>query len=86
MSTIRCEIFSASLQKPLSYVAISYAWGDPDDTRKIVLRDPETSTAVSIPVAVSLYGALEALRQKQEPTIVWIDYLCIDVRLQIFCI
>lgn len=86
MSTIRCEIFSASLQKPPPYVAVSYAWGDPDDTRKIVLRDPETSTAVSIPVAVSLYGALKALRQKQEPAMIWVDYLCIDVRPPTFSI
>ena len=84
MSTIKCEIFSASLLKPPSYVAVSYAWGDTDDTRKIVLKDPETSVAVSVPVAVSLYGALEALRQKQEPVIVWIDYLCIDVKSPIF--
>jgi hypothetical protein len=79
MSTIKCELFTASLLDPPSYVAISYSWGDANDTRKIVIKDPDTSASVSIPVAVSLHGALEALREKQDPVVVWIDYLCIDV-------
>jgi hypothetical protein len=75
MSTIKCEIFAASLLHPPRYTAISYAWGDKYDTRKIQLE------GATIPVAASLHGALGALREKSEPVTVWIDYLCIDVRL-----
>jgi hypothetical protein len=69
---IKCEIIHASLEEPPRYVAISYAWGDAGNTRKIELEGS------LIPVGVSLYGALEALRQKVEPVLVWADALCID--------
>jgi hypothetical protein len=72
MSTIKCELIHASLDKPPRYLAISYAWGDPGDTRKIMLG------GVRISVAVSLHGALEALRQKNESVLVWADALCIN--------
>ncbi|PQE08062.1 hypothetical protein CJF32_00008147 [Rutstroemia sp. NJR-2017a WRK4] len=69
---IKCEISHASLGDPPRYVAISYAWGDAGDTRKIELEGS------LIPISVSLYGALEALRQKYESVLVWADALCID--------
>ena len=42
------------------------------DTKKI---DIEGSR---VPITVSLYGALQALRQKQSSVLVWADALCID--------
>jgi hypothetical protein len=69
---IRCEIIHASLEDPPEYAAISYAWGDAGNTRRIELDGS------LIPVAVSLYGALEALREKNESVLVWVDALCID--------
>jgi len=69
---VQCEIIHASLQSPPRYVALSYAWGDAGDTRKIELE------ASLIPIGVNLHGALEALRQKTEPVLVWADALCID--------
>lgn len=53
-------------------MAISYAWGDARNTKRVELDGS------LIPVAVSLYGALEALRQKAESVLVWVDVLCID--------
>jgi len=70
--TIKCQIVHTSLQDPPRYVAISYAWGDAGDTRKILLE------GTSIPVPVSLYGALEALRRRAETALVWVDALCIN--------
>ena len=61
---IKCEIIHASLEDPPRYVAISYAWGDAGNTRKIELEGS------LIPVGVSLYGALEALRQKVESVLI----------------
>jgi hypothetical protein len=69
---IECEIIHAFLDASPQYVAISYAWGYIGHTRQIQLE------GTIIPVAVSLYGALEALRQSSEATLVWADALCID--------
>jgi len=69
---LRCEILHVSLRKLPRYVAISYAWGDAGDTRKIELEGS------LVPISVSLHGALSALRQKSESVLVWADALSID--------
>jgi hypothetical protein len=69
---IKCEIIHASLEDPPEYAAISYAWGDAGNTKRIELDGS------LIPVAVSLYGALEALREKAGSVLLWVDALCID--------
>lgn len=69
---IRCEIVHASLANPPPYVAVSYAWGDSGDTRRIEVEGSP------VPVSVSLHGALQALRKRDVPTMVWVDALCID--------
>ncbi|KAF2806092.1 uncharacterized protein BDZ99DRAFT_395393 [Mytilinidion resinicola] len=71
-SKIKCEIVHASIENPPDFVAISYAWGDADDTRKLILE------GAIVPVSMSLHGALEALREKKEDVLVWADALCID--------
>ncbi|KAI3343432.1 heterokaryon incompatibility protein-domain-containing protein [Ustulina deusta] len=72
MTTIKCEIIHHSLTNPPSYTAISYAWGDADDKRSIQIGK------ANIPVAASLFGALEAVRKRDEDTFVWVDALCIN--------
>ncbi|KAI1132540.1 heterokaryon incompatibility protein-domain-containing protein [Nemania abortiva] len=72
MSAIRCEIIHESLANPPPYTAISYAWGDADDKRSIQIGN------LNIPVAVSLFGALDAVRQGDSNVLVWVDALCID--------
>ncbi|KAH7304008.1 heterokaryon incompatibility protein-domain-containing protein [Rhexocercosporidium sp. MPI-PUGE-AT-0058] len=62
----------ALLDNPPEYIAISYAWGDAGNTRKIELEGS------LVPISVSLYGALEAIRPKDDPILVWADGLCID--------
>ncbi|GKU03867.1 heterokaryon incompatibility protein [Fusarium langsethiae] len=69
---IECEMIQALITNTPQYVAISYTWGDVGDTRKV---DIEGSR---VPVTVNLYGALEALRQKQSSVLVWADALCIN--------
>lgn len=71
-TTIECEVIQAPLDNAPQYVAVSYTWGDVGDTKKI---DIEGSR---VPITVSLYGALQALRQKQSSVLVWADALCID--------
>ena len=72
MSTIKCELMHLPMSKPPPYRAISYAWGDAGDTRSITLEGTNTL------ITVSLYGALEALREKKDAVLVWADFLCID--------
>lgn len=69
---IQCRVHHASLRKPPQYVAVSYAWGDITDTTGLQLD------GIDIAVAVSVYGALRALRDHKKSTMVWIDALCID--------
>lgn len=72
MFRIKCEVFHAPTTNPPKYIAISYAWGDAGDTRRLELEGTEIS------VSASLYGALQALRKKNDIATVWVDALCID--------
>ncbi|KAG5663440.1 hypothetical protein KAF25_001376 [Fusarium avenaceum] len=69
---IKCEIVYATVEQKIPYTALSYAWGDPHDKLEIDLG------GASIRVTVSLHGALHALRQTQQSTLVWADALCIN--------
>jgi hypothetical protein len=72
MTLVKCELVHCSLEDPPSYIAISYAWGDTDDRRRIQLEGAD------IPTSASLHGALSALRAKKESVLVWVDALSID--------
>ncbi|KAJ2992631.1 hypothetical protein NUW58_g2101 [Xylaria curta] len=72
MSAIKCEVIHSSLADPPPYIGISYAWGDADDKRSIQIGN------LNIPVTVSLFGALDAVRQRGADVLIWIDALCID--------
>ncbi|KAJ4348103.1 uncharacterized protein N0V89_009475 [Didymosphaeria variabile] len=72
MSLIKCELAAYSLEDPPGYIAISYAWGDTDDKKRVQLE------GVDVPVSASLHGALFALRAKKESVLVWVDALSID--------
>ena len=72
LSEISCEIISTSLDDPEPYTAISYAWGDPEDTRTITIHEH------AFPVTYSLYLALRRLRGAQEPITIWADAVCIN--------
>ncbi|TDZ32205.1 Heterokaryon incompatibility protein 6, OR allele [Colletotrichum spinosum] len=72
MSTLKCKLITESVLSPPEYVAVSYAWGDEGDTQELELG------GIVVPVAVSLHGALKALRQRNKPVTVWIDGLCVN--------
>lgn len=72
MSAVKCEIIHCSLDNHPPYIGISYAWGDADDEWPIQVGN------VTVPVAVSLFGALDAVRKQGEDVLVWVDALCID--------
>ncbi|CAI4215498.1 unnamed protein product [Parascedosporium putredinis] len=72
MSALRCELVQFSLDNAPRFVAISYAWGDSGDTQNILVD------GVAKQVTTSLYGALKALRRRNNVVLVWADALCID--------
>ncbi|KAF2113606.1 heterokaryon incompatibility protein-domain-containing protein [Lophiotrema nucula] len=82
-SFIKCEIVHVSLHSPGKYTALSYAWGDAENTRTIEVRtqsDPYDvqNRFVKVPVTISLRDGLRALRKRDQIVMVWADALCID--------
>ncbi|KAK4097724.1 HET-domain-containing protein [Parathielavia hyrcaniae] len=55
------------------YIAVSYVWGDPAETRPIAL-----DSAPSYPVTLNLFSALTHLRDEGNQVCLWIDSLCIN--------
>ncbi|KAF2967849.1 hypothetical protein GQX73_g5785 [Xylaria multiplex] len=72
--SIECEVFHAPLSCPPSYVAISYAWGDVDDTVSIQLN------GCSFEITASLYDALKTLLNRPGGAVLWADAICINQR------
>ncbi|EXL93390.1 heterokaryon incompatibility protein-domain-containing protein [Fusarium oxysporum II5] len=69
---IRCQIFHTSLDMIQDYIAISYSWGDPLETRVIELDGHQ------FPVTTSLWHALSRIRSISTSVIVWADAICIN--------
>ncbi|KAI4679975.1 uncharacterized protein J4E88_005865 [Alternaria novae-zelandiae] len=55
-----------------SYEAISYVWGDPNDTVDVQCNGQR------VPITVSLSDALRNFRHTSEPRVLWADALCIN--------
>ena len=70
--TPRCNLIHASLDDKPNYVALSYTWGDPRDTKKITVDQSLVS------VTRNLYSALEHLQYEKTVRIFWIDAICIN--------
>jgi hypothetical protein len=72
-STICAELKVASLDDLPRYEALSYVWGQSDETSTIQL---ENDTFVVTP---NLHSALRHLRRKDEDQLLWIDAICLYV-------
>lgn len=69
---IRGTLKTHSLDDELSYVALSYTWGEETPTTTIQVDDR------TVTVRANLGTALQYLRQPDQPTTLWIDAICID--------
>lgn len=70
-----CTLDHVALDGPRDdYIAISYTWGDPTQTKDINLNGH------SYPVTTNLHLALSYLRNEDKPRRLWIDSLCINQR------
>jgi hypothetical protein len=69
---IRCMTCVVSLDLHPVYEAVSYAWGNPEDTKPLFLNGYEVF------VTRNLESALRHLRKPDQDLSLWADALCID--------
>src|SRR4051794_22415309 len=73
---LHCELRKYSLQRSSLrthlYEALSYVWGDPDNTLSICVDKNQFQ------VTVNLHAALSRLRDHSFERIIWVDAICID--------
>lgn len=69
---IHCTLKTASLDECPKYEALSYTWGDENDTK------PVTVNACLHDATSNLETALRCLRRRWKPRIMWVDALCIN--------
>ncbi|ERF71393.1 hypothetical protein EPUS_07421 [Endocarpon pusillum Z07020] len=67
---VACELSVVSLDDKPEYEALSYVWGDPENTLPMLLN------AHTVQVTVNLRNALRRLRRRNA-RIIWVDALCI---------
>jgi len=82
-SGIHCQIFDYTIRHDRAsgpYEALSYAWGDPAERRRIYVQNHETWTVEPsfLDVTEQLHIALHYLRDPAFPRLMWIDAICID--------
>ncbi|KAF6822612.1 heterokaryon incompatibility protein [Colletotrichum plurivorum] len=76
-SLVRCSLKHISLSDTARYTALSYAWGDPNITKAIVLHGQQ------VDVTSNLESVLRelAIQRSRDPEItpaLWVDAICID--------
>ena len=69
---IECSLITTSIDDAPPYEALSYCWGDPNDTEPIVLSKSQFSATKN------LASALRHLRLPDKQRLVWIDSICIN--------
>ncbi|KAK7978253.1 hypothetical protein PG988_005743 [Apiospora saccharicola] len=69
---IVCTTFCARLEDRPAYTALSYAWGDPADSREVQLNGHP------IQITRNLFVALRRLRDSECVKNMWADALCIN--------
>ncbi|RBA15907.1 hypothetical protein FPRO05_12128 [Fusarium proliferatum] len=70
--SVKCELYTTSLDCPDEYEALSYVWGNPKDCRSITIDGKEKD------ITKNLESALRHLRHRNRPRTVWADALCIN--------
>jgi hypothetical protein len=72
-STLRCNLVQVRRSSKVDYKALSYAWGVPIFSRTLI----EVATRSVTSISESLHDALEALRDKVQNKMLWVDAVCI---------
>lgn len=69
---IACTLRHVSLDDQPEYEALSYTWGDPKNTRKILVDGKK------LQVTANLFDALENFRDPQQRIVLWVDAICVN--------
>lgn len=75
---ITCELIVAEIHSNISYEALSYTWGDPNDRQTVFIKAQEHERPKELAVTSNCVSALRRLRYHDRPRILWIDTLSID--------
>ncbi|KAF2822351.1 HET-domain-containing protein, partial [Ophiobolus disseminans] len=78
---IQCDIldYKINLEKPFGmYEALSYRWGNPSDSRRILVRDQADTAYQYLDVTANLHAALHHMRDPSLHRTLWIDAVCIN--------
>src|ERR1700750_318524 len=81
---LECRITHVKIAKETPqverYEALSYVWGSQDKPFRILVRDTAGNSKGYIPLTLSLYNALQDLRDSPEiiSKVFWIDQICIN--------
>jgi hypothetical protein len=77
-ASLQCTLRNYSLPKSeirtYLYEALSYVWGNPNETLPIFINGSP------FPVSVNLHAALSRLRDRTFERIIWVDAICINQR------
>ncbi len=73
---LQCEINVVTVQDDLSYEAISYVWGRPEDKASIQVCNEYGDRELEIPA--NLRAALRCFRHPSSTRTLWIDSICIN--------
>jgi hypothetical protein len=71
---VKCRLENISLDANPTYQALSYCWGNAEQTKKIIVNE------CAVDVTANLEEALRRLRVSDPGSYIWIDALCIDQR------
>jgi hypothetical protein len=65
-------MFKTSLSFKPYYNALSYTWGDANDTRSIIVNGKEFNTTAG------LFTTLHYIGLREDARVLWVDSICID--------
>src|SRR5690348_3380219 len=69
------KLISIKCLKPERYSALSYSWGSDSQPRRSIFLDD-----MEFKVRRNLFQALQQLRYRDHPRLLWVDAICIDQR------
>jgi Heterokaryon incompatibility protein (HET) len=72
MTLIRCSINQVSLDDKPKYTAMSYTWGAPERSHRIMINDADFQVTESLEIM------LQHIQSSRQTLTLWIDQLCID--------
>jgi Heterokaryon incompatibility protein (HET) len=76
----RCRIEHVDMATSVPFTALSYVWGDPEQSHWIEVEDEQGQSVGWIPLTKNLHSAMSDLWRSSEvdSKVFWIDQICID--------